>query len=209
VTLRGRLISFEGMDGAGKSSHIQEVVSVLEENGFRVLRTREPGGTPLGEHLRALLLNDPMDLETEALLMFAARREHVVKVIEPALSQGVMVVTDRFADASFAYQASARGMPWTRMKSLESWVLEGLKPDLTFLFDLPPDVAAQRTARRGPEDKFEKEPEAFHQSVREGYLRRLAEDPERFEVIDAVADFESVSREVLLAFEKRLNEWRR
>jgi dTMP kinase len=197
------------MDGAGKSSHIQEVVSVLEENGFRVLRTREPGGTPLGEHLRALLLNDPMDLETEALLMFAARREHVVKVIEPALSQGVMVVTDRFADASFAYQASARGMPWTRMKSLESWVLEGLKPDLTFLFDLPPDVAAQRTARRGPEDKFEKEPEAFHQSVREGYLRRLAEDPERFEVIDAVADFESVSREVLLAFEKRLNEWRR
>ena len=209
MTLRGRLISFEGMDGAGKSSHIQEVVSVLEENGFRVLRTREPGGTPLGEHLRALLLNDPMDLETEALLMFAARREHVVKVIEPALSQGVMVVTDRFADASFAYQASARGMPWTRMKSLESWVLEGLKPDLTFLFDLPPDVAAQRTARRGPEDKFEKEPEAFHQSVREGYLRRLAEDPERFEVIDAVADFESVSREVLLAFEKRLNEWRR
>jgi dTMP kinase len=203
------LISFEGMDGAGKSSHIQEVVAVLEENGFPVLRTREPGGTPLGEHLRALLLNEPMDLETEALLMFAARREHVVKVIEPALSKGVTVVTDRFADASFAYQSSARGMPWGRMASLESWVLNGLKPDLTFLFDLPPDVAAKRTASRGPEDKFEKEPEAFHQAVREGYLRRLAEDPRRFEVIDAVADFASVSREVLLAFEKRLNEWRR
>ncbi len=132
MTLRGRLISFEGMDGAGKSSHIQEVVAVLEENGFPVLRTREPGGTPLGEHLRALLLNEPMDLETEALLMFAARREHVVKVIEPALSKGVTVVTDRFADASFAYQSSARGMPWGRMASLESWVLNGLKPDLTF-----------------------------------------------------------------------------
>ena len=209
MTLRGRLISFEGMDGAGKSSHIQEVVAVLEENGFRVLRTREPGGTPLGEHLRTLLLNEPMDLETEALLMFAARREHVVRVIEPALSQGVMVVTDRFADASFAYQSSARGMAWERMASLESWVLNGLKPDLTFLFDLPPSVAAQRTASRGPEDKFEKEPESFHQAVREGYLRRLAEDPQRFEVIDAVADFATVSREVQLAFEKRLNEWRR
>ena len=209
MILRGRLISFEGMDGAGKSSHIDEVVSVLEHKGLGVLRTREPGGTPLGEQLRGLLLNEAMDLETEALLMFAARREHVVTVIEPALCAGVTVVSDRFTDASFAYQSSARGMPWERMKSLESWVLEGLRPDLTFLFDLPPEVAAERTAKRGPEDKFEREPATFHQAVREGYLRRVTEDPGRFEVIDAVADFASVSRQVLIAFEKRLNQWSR
>lgn len=203
----GKFITIEGIDGAGKSSHIDTLCACLQEQGVSLLRTREPGGTPLGERLRELLLSESMDLETEALLMFAARREHVVKVIEPALCNGIWVISDRFADASFAYQASARGIDWERMKALESWVLKGLTPDLTLLFDLPPTVAATRMAQRAPEDRFEQEAIEFHERVRQGYLRRVAESPDRFLLIDANQSFDHVAASVRQGLMNRTTPW--
>src|SRR5664279_234036 len=141
---RGKFITFEGIDGAGKSSHIAGVVSLLQGRGLTVVATREPGGTPLGEKLRALLLAEPMHLETEALLMFAARREHVAQVIEPALARGDWVVCDRFVDASFAYQGGGRGLSWKKLEDLAEWVLGDLQPDLTLIFDAPVAIAQQR-----------------------------------------------------------------
>ena len=183
---RGRFISFEGIDGAGKSTQHAWLVDHLRAQGRTVVATREPGGTPLGEKLRAVLLTDSMHLETEALLMFAARREHVAKVIEPALARGEWVICDRFVDASFAYQGGGRGLSWEKLKVLADWVLGDLKPDLTLIFDAPVAIAQQRLhAATSNPDRFEQEQSAFFEKVRSAYHRIASENPERVRVIDA------------------------
>ena len=188
----GFFISFEGIDGAGKSTHIEAFKKLMQDRypDREVVMTREPGGTPLGEQLRALLLDAPMNLETEALLMFAARREHIAQVIEPALQAGKIVISDRFADASFAYQGGGRGLSLDKLNALERWVqgrADGslLQPNLTILFDLPGEVAeARRSTVRAP-DKFEKMDLNFFEKVRQEYRRRAQEDPKRFHLVDA------------------------
>ncbi len=183
---RGRFISFEGIDGAGKSTQHAWAVDFLRRQGHMVVATREPGGTPLGEKLRALLLSEPMHLETEALLMFAARREHIAEVIEPALARGEWVVCDRFVDASFAYQGGGRGLDWKKLESLAEWVLGDLQPDLTLIFDAPVAIAQQRLhAATANPDRFEQEQAAFFERVRAAYLRIAAENPGRVRLIDA------------------------
>ncbi|MCX7147135.1 MAG: dTMP kinase [Sulfuritalea sp.] len=183
---RGRFISFEGIDGAGKSTQHAWAVDYLRAHGRTVVATREPGGTPLGEKLRALLLSEPMNLETEALLMFAARREHVAEVIEPALARGDWVVCDRFVDASFAYQGGGRGLDWKKLESLAEWVLGDLQPDLTLIFDAPVAIAQQRLhAATANPDRFEQEQAEFFERVRAAYLRIAAENPDRVRLIDA------------------------
>lgn len=183
---RGRFISLEGIDGAGKSTQHAWLVEYLRGQGHVVVATREPGGTPLGEKLRALLLADPMHLETEALLMFAARREHIAQVIEPALARGEWVVCDRFVDASFAYQGGGRGLSWKKLEELAAWVLGDLQPDLTLIFDAPVAIAQQRLhAATSQPDRFEQEHAAFFERVRAAYLRIAAENPMRVRLVDA------------------------
>lgn len=188
----GYFISFEGIDGAGKSTHIDAFAKLLKERypDRKVVMTREPGGTQLGEQLRALLLDAPMNLETEALLMFAARREHIAQVIEPALSAGKIVISDRFTDASFAYQGGGRGLSLKKLDDLERWVQSRpdgslLQPNLTFLFDLPGSVAEARRSKVRAPDKFEKMDLDFFEKVRQEYLRRAKADPSRFYLVDA------------------------
>ena len=184
--MRGKFITLEGIDGAGKSTHHGWLVNALRQQGKQVVATREPGGTPLGERLRELLLSEPMHLETEALLMFAARREHLHKVISPALERGDWVVCDRFSDASFAYQGGGRGLDPDKLEILETWVQEGLQPDLTLLFDVPIEVARARlTAAGNAPDRFEREKEEFFSRVRRAYLDRAAREPQRITLIDA------------------------
>ena len=194
---RGQFLSFEGIDGAGKSTHIASVVSFLQTflqaHGARVVSTREPGGTPLGEKLRELLLHQPMHSETETLLMFAARREHIAQVIEPALAQGDWVVSDRFTDASFAYQGGGRKVSLEKLQQLEQWVHPNLQPDLTFLFDLPLDVAKARLMAERTPDKFEQEQADFFSATRAEYLRRAANDSQRFRIIDSSQTIEQIS----------------
>ena len=183
---RGRFISLEGIDGAGKSTQHAWLVEYLRGQGHVVVATREPGGTPLGEKLRTLLLADPMHLETEALLMFAARREHIAQVIEPALERGEWVVCDRFVDASFAYQGGGRGLSWKKLEELAAWVLGDLQPDLTLIFDAPVAIAQQRLhAATSQPDRFEQEHAAFFERVRAAYLRIAAENPVRVRLVDA------------------------
>ena len=188
----GFFISFEGIDGAGKSTHIESFAKLIQESfpNRKVVMTREPGGTPLGEQLRNLLLDSPMHLETEALLMFAARREHLAQVIQPALQAGNIVISDRFTDASFAYQGGGRGLSIEKLNILERWVQalangEILQPDLTILFDLPGSVAESRRSKVRAPDKFEKMDLHFFEKVRQEYLRRAHEDPKRFHLVDA------------------------
>lgn len=188
----GYFISFEGIDGAGKSTHIDSFARLLKERqpDRDVVMTREPGGTQLGEQLRALLLDAPMNLETEALLMFAARREHIAQVIEPSLKAGKIVISDRFTDASFAYQGGGRGLSLEKLNDLERWVQvrpDGslLQPNLTFLFDLPGSVAEARRSKVRVPDKFEKMDLDFFEKVRQEYLRRAKADPQRFYLVDA------------------------
>jgi dTMP kinase len=190
---RGKFITLEGLDGAGKSTHLIWLVETLRRRGRTVVQTREPGGTPLGEKLRALLLSDPMHLETEALLMFAARREHIAQVIEPALRRGDWVVCDRFTDASFAYQGGGRGLDRGKLEALENWVQGGLQPDLTLLFNLPADLARQRVVGMGRElDRFEREQGEFFERVRSEYLARAASSGGRIRVIDAAQTIEHI-----------------
>lgn len=188
----GYFISFEGIDGAGKSTHIESFSQLLKRRypDREIVMTREPGGTQLGEQLRALLLDAPMNLETEALLMFAARREHIAQVIEPALKAGKIVISDRFTDASFAYQGGGRGLSLTKLNDLEQWVQgrpDGtlLQPNLTFLFDLPGSIAEARRSKVRAPDKFEKMDLDFFEKVRQEYLRRAKADPKRFYLVDA------------------------
>jgi len=188
----GKFITFEGIDGAGKSTHIAFVADLLKERGKSVVMTREPGGTPLGEKLRDLLLHEKMHLETEALLMFAARREHLAQVIGPALARGDWVISDRFTDASFAYQGGGRKLGFDKLEVLEHWVHPDLQPDLTLLFDVPLDVARARLDATRELDKFEQEKADFFAATREAYLRRAAQFPQRFRVIDSTMPMEAV-----------------
>jgi len=188
----GKFITFEGIDGAGKSTHIAFVADLLKERGKSVVMTREPGGTPLGEKLRDLLLHEKMHLETEALLMFAARREHLAQVIGPALARGDWVISDRFTDASFAYQGGGRKLGFDKLEVLEHWAHPDLQPDLTLLFDVPLDVARARLDATRELDKFEQEKADFFAATREAYLRRAAQFPQRFRVIDSTMPMEAV-----------------
>jgi dTMP kinase len=181
----GRFVSVEGIDGAGKSTHLEAIAAWLRARGATVTLTREPGGTPLAEALRALVLHEPMDALTESLLVFAARRDHLQRCIEPALARGEVVLCDRFTDASFAYQGGGRGFDLEVLGRLESWVQQGRQPDLTIWFDLPPAVAAARRAAARAPDRFEAEDLAFFERVRAGYAARAAAQPQRFVRIDA------------------------
>jgi dTMP kinase len=200
---RGRFITFEGIDGAGKSTHIGFVTALLEDAGRTVVSTREPGGTPLGEKLRDLVLHDTMHLETEALLMFASRREHVAQVIEPALARGDWVLSDRFTDASFAYQGGGRGLDRAKLDALEQWVHPHLQPDLTLLFDVPLDVARARLGATRALDKFEMEQADFFAKVRGEYLRRAAASNGRIVVIDSTQSIAGVRA----ALQSALEQW--
>lgn len=197
----GKFITLEGIDGAGKSTHLNYLVGRLRELGKTVVQTREPGGTPLGEKLRELLLSEPMHLETEALLMFAARREHLAQVIVPALERGDWVVCDRFTDASFAYQGGGRGLAISRLEELERWVQGDLNPDLTLLFDVPTAVAHDRVQQMNRElDRFEQEKRDFFDRVRGAYLDRANRNPQRIRVIDSqrpIADIQKELEEVI------------
>ena len=199
--MSGKFITLEGMDGAGKSTHIPNIINILQARGCEVVSTREPGGTALGERLRELLLHEPMHAETETLLMFAARREHIATVIGPALARGAYVLSDRFTDATYAYQCGAKGVPATKIQILEQWVQSELQPDVTLLFDVPVEVSMQRLAATRVPDKFEREDANFFSRIRQAYLQRAQENPARFRVIDAsVALTEVVSNvEAILA----------
>lgn len=201
MNAKGKFITLEGVDGAGKSTHLVWLVSHLRSAGRTVVQTREPGGTPLGEKLRELLLHEPMHLETEALLMFAARREHLERVIKPAIMRGDWVVCDRFTDASFAYQGGGRGLSLQKLVQLEDWVQEGFQPDLTLLFDLPIDIAARRMAGAARQlDRFEQEKADFHERVRAAYLARAAEMPTRVAVIDSRQTPEQIQNQLEVLF---------
>ena len=199
----GRFITFEGIDGAGKSSHIEPLAQWLRARGHAVVVTREPGGTPLAEMLRELLLHRSMDAMTEALLVFAARRDHLRQSIEPALAAGTTVLCDRFTDATFAYQGGGRGFAHTVLDHLEAWVQQGRQPDLTLWFDLPPEVAARRRAAARPADRFESEDAEFFQRVRAGYEARRVADPTRFAVLNAAASPSEVWQALVSVVEGR------
>ncbi|GAA4011623.1 dTMP kinase [Actimicrobium antarcticum] len=197
----GKFITFEGIDGAGKSSHIGFVADLLAARGHTVVTTREPGGTALGEQLREVLLHQKMHLETEALLMFASRREHLAQVIEPALARGDWVISDRFTDATFAYQGGGRHLSIDKLGQLETWVHPHLQPDLTLLFDVPLEVARARLDSAGSHDKFEREQADFFADVRAEYRRRATQFPARFRIIDSTKPMDEVRNalEVILS----------
>ena len=196
---RGQFITFEGIDGAGKSSHIEALADWLRERGRPVLVSREPGGTPLAERVRELVLHEPMDALTEALLVFAARRDHLQHLVEPALAAGSTVLCDRFTDASFAYQGGGRGLDTAVLAQLESWVQQGRQPDLTLWFELAPALAAQRRAAARTPDRFERQDEAFFGRVHAVYAQRCAAEPQRFARIDAAQPRDAVWAQVVAA----------
>jgi dTMP kinase len=202
----GRFITFEGIDGAGKSTHIEPLAERLRARGCVVVSTREPGGTPLAEQLRELLLHRSMDAVAETLLVFAARRDHLERVILPALARGDTVLCDRFSDATFAYQGAGRGQDERMLGTLEAWVHDGLQPDLTLWFDVEPSVAAARRARARTSDRFEAEDLAFFERVRAGYKARMAQAPQRFVRIDSALDKAAVQAQIdaaIAALEER------
>ncbi len=206
ANLKGTFISFEGIDGAGKSTHIEGLAKAFSGKGYKVTLTREPGGTSLSEKLRTLILNDAMDALTESLLVFAARRDHVERVIRPALARGEVVLCDRFTDATFAYQGAGRGFDLQTLSTLEVWVQSQaeqglqsdlLQPDLTYWFDLAPALAAERLAGARVPDKFESQPVAFFEAVRTGYAARAVADAKRFARIEANQSKEAVFADVI------------
>lgn len=194
--MTAKFITLEGMDGAGKSTHIPTIIEALKARGLEVVSTREPGGTVLGERLRELLLYEPMHPETETLLMFAARREHIANVIAPALARGAYVLSDRFTDATYAYQCGAKGVLASKIELLEQWVQGELQPDLTLLFDVPVEVSLQRLSTARAPDKFERESADFFTRIRNAYLQRARENPTRFRVIDANRPLDEVYKSV-------------
>ncbi len=202
--MHGKFITLEGIDGAGKSTHHAWLVERLKQAGHDIVATREPGGTPLGEKLRALLLSEPMHLETEALLMFAARREHLDKVILPALAMGKWVVSDRFTDATYAYQGGGRNLAMEKIAQLERWVQDGFQPDLTLLFDVPTEIACERLAKTGNSpDRFEQEARTFFEKVRNCYLQRARENPARIKLIDgrqSIAEIQKQLENIVLSY---------
>lgn len=204
MNARGHFITFEGIDGAGKSTQIDFVAARLRERGIDVVVTREPGGTEVGEALRELLLRRPMSARTETLLVFAARAQHVEQVIAPALAAGRWIVCDRFTDATYAYQSGGRGVPQAAVAALERWVHPDLQPDLTFLFDVAPDVAAQRLSAARAADRFEAEQRDFFARVRAVYLERARRFPARFVVLDGTQPPDAVRARLVEA----LDRWR-
>nr|WP_239477561.1 dTMP kinase [Sutterella massiliensis] len=201
---RGRFISFEGIDGAGKTTQIASLCERIRAAGYDVVLTREPGGTPLGEKIRGMLLGDEMTLEAETLLFFAARAEHVAKTIRPALERGAWVISDRFADATYAYQVGGKGLAEEKARSIEDWTLSGFAPDLTVLFDLSPECAAARRGARGAAaDRFEREGLDFFSRVRRRYLERASAAPERFLVVDASLAPEAIAAQIA----ERVSSW--
>jgi len=203
----GRFITFEGIDGAGKSTQIEVVAQLLRAHGQDPVITREPGGTALGEALRELILQRPMSADTETLLLFAARAEHLAQVIRPALAAGRWVLSDRFTDATYAYQAGGRGVAEARIDALAHWVHADLRPDLTLLFDVPPDVAAQRLARARAADRFEAEQLSFFSGVRQRYLALAQREPQRFIVIDGTRAPDELRERITALLQPRLAEW--
>jgi len=198
----GKFITLEGVDGAGKSTHLGFVAEWLRQQGREVIVTREPGGTPLGEILRELLLHRDMDADTELLLMFAARQAHLAELILPALARGAWVVSDRFTDASYAYQCGGRGIEVARIAALEAWVQRGFAPDLTLLFDVPPEVAEARRSAARAADRFEREADSFFGRVRTAYLERARAEPDRIRVLDArhsIAELQGAISQLLQA----------
>ncbi len=191
-----KFITLEGMDGAGKSTHIPTIIAALQARGHEVVSTREPGGTALGERLRELLLHENMHAETETLLMFAARREHIATVIAPALARGAYVLSDRFTDATFAYQSGAKGVSAAKVELLEQWVQGDLQPDITLLFDVPVEISIQRLAAARSPDKFEREDAAFFTRIRQAYLQRAQQNPARFRIIDGSKSLDEVKNSV-------------
>ena len=198
---RGLFISLDGIDGAGKTTHLQAIQAWMTQQNLPFVMTREPGGTPLGESLRTLLLDPATHIsnETECLLMFAARQQHLQDVIEPALAQGIHVISDRFTDATFAYQGGGRGLPWHKIEALELWVQAGLQPDLTLLLDVPLEVSMWRIEKSREKDRFEQEQAEFFTRVRNAYHQRARTAPERYALIDAHRERELVSADVLAA----------
>jgi dTMP kinase len=196
MTTPGKFITLEGVDGAGKSTHLGFVADWLRQQGREVIVTREPGGTPLGETLRELLLHRDMDADTELLLMFAARQEHLAQLILPALARGAWVLSDRFTDASYAYQCGGRGIAVERIAALESWVQRGFQPDLTLLFDVPPEVAEARRSAAREADRFEREADSFFSRVRNAYLDRSRAEPARIRVLDARQTIAALQTEI-------------
>ncbi|ASU38652.1 dTMP kinase [Herbaspirillum sp. meg3] len=192
----GKFITFEGIDGAGKSTHIAFVADLLRARGLTVVTTREPGGTELGESLRSMVLHQKMHLETEALLMFAGRREHLAQVIEPALARGDWVISDRFTDATFAYQGGGRHLSLDKLDALEQWVHPHLQPDLTLLFDVPLEVARARLDAERTLDKFEQEKADFFAATRAEYLRRAKQFRQRFRVVDSTRSIADIQQEI-------------
>ncbi len=203
MTLRGRFITIEGIDGAGKSTHLDAIASHLRFGGRSVVSTREPGGTPLAEQLRALLLGQAMDSTTETLLVFAARRDHLQTLIAPALARGDTVLCDRFTDATFAYQGGGRGVDVGWLLRLEADVLAGLQPDLTIWFDLPAHMAAERRAQAREADRFEQQDLPFFERVRDAYRARADAAPERFARIDAAQNRDAVWQQIAAVLEAR------
>ncbi|MFN3544904.1 MAG: dTMP kinase [Thiobacillus sp.] len=199
---RGKFITLEGVDGAGKSTHLAFVADWLRVQGREVVVTREPGGTPLGETLRELLLHQPMAPDTELLLMFAARQQHLAELILPALARGAWVVSDRFTDASYAYQSGGRGIAAERIAALEAWVQRGFTPDLTLLFDVPPEVAEARRSAVRAADRFEREADSFFARVRNAYLERARAEPERIQVLDARQTIETLQGQIRSLLER-------
>jgi dTMP kinase len=193
---KGRFITLEGIDGAGKSTHLSWIAEQLRVRCPEVVVTREPGGTPLGEKLREVLLKQTMHPETETLIMFAARREHLDKVILPALTRGAWVIADRFSDATFAYQGGGRGVSPDKLEVLERWIQQGLQPDLTLLFDVPVAIGKKRLSGNARFDRFEREQEIFFENVRSAYLERATRYPRRFRVIDAAQSMEQVKKQL-------------
>jgi dTMP kinase len=195
---RGKFITLEGIDGAGKSSHVRWIARFLRGRGIQVKVTREPGGTPAGEKLRRLVLRSRrrLHVETETLLMFAARREHLAQVIGPALKRGIWVLCDRFTDATYAYQSGGSGVPWDKVGTLEQWVHPRLQPDLTILFDVSPAIGRQRAGRKRKPDRFEREQEAYYRRVRDGYRRRAAGDTPRIRILDACGSLSEVRKKL-------------
>ena len=217
MSKRGRFITLEGGEGVGKSTNVGFVAECLEAQGLEVVRTREPGGTVRGEAIRALLLDpvpqEPLHVDAELLLMFAARAQHLAEKILPALARGAWVVCDRFTDATFAYQGGGRGIPKERIAVLENFVQQGLSPDLTLLLDMPKEAARQRLESRLRDrheqlDRFEQEQADFFQAVRDGYLARAEEAPERFAVIDAQYTLDKVQSQICQVLLTKVAAWR-
>ena len=202
--MKGFFLTIEGVDGAGKSSHMERISTCFKAHRYDIVTTREPGGTPLAERLREILLSQNMSLETELLLMFAARQEHINQLIKPALSAGRAVICDRFTDSSFAYQGGGRQMSHQKIQSLVDLVHPELEPDLTLLFDLPLEIARARMLRERQLDRFEQEQADFFERVRAAYLKRANDDPERFVIIDSSQPKERVAKRVCQAINDRL-----